>query len=145
MRARDISDQAGLKELCGRFDGWRRSPSKSKEVPKELWDAAVTAAERHGVHRVAKAVRVNSQRLREQVKARGTGNAAGGRALAVPKAPRVPIQLIEMGRLAEIGPEVVEEPTVVELVAADGSRLTIRTRDAGPGVLAMINAFRGRA
>jgi hypothetical protein len=144
MRARDVSDQAGLEELCGQFDGWRRSPSKSKEVPKELWDAAVTAAKRHGVHRVAKAVRVNSQRLREQVKAR-TGNGAGGRALAVPKAPRVPIQLIEMGRLAEIGPGVVEEPTVVELVAADGSRLTIRTRDAGPGVLAMINAFRGRA
>jgi hypothetical protein len=139
MRARDVSDQVELEELRGQFNRWRRSPSKSKAVPRQLWDAAVTAAERHGAHRVAKALGVNSQRLREQVMARA-GKSGGGQDLVAPPAP---VQFIQMGRLADIGPNAVAEPTVVELMAADGSRLTIRTRDAGPGVLAMINAFRG--
>lgn len=140
MRTKDNPDQSGLEELRTRFMDWRRSPSKSKAIPRELWDAAATAAKRYGAHRVAKVLGVNSQRLREQVGARAA-NGGGGLTLATPTAP---IQVIEMGRLAEMGPSDVPEPMVVELVAADGSRLTIRTRDAGPGVLAMIHAFRGR-
>lgn len=140
MRAKDDSDRSGLEELREQFEGWRRSPSKSKAIPGELWDAAAIAAERHGAHRVARALGVNSQRLREQVMAR-SGKGGGRQALVAQAAP---VQFIEMGRLAEIEPRGATEPTVIELVAADGSRLTIRTRDANQSVLAMINAFRGR-
>jgi hypothetical protein len=34
---------------------------------------------------------------------------------------------------------------VVEMVAADGTRLTIRVKGVSPNVSALINAFRGRS
>jgi hypothetical protein len=54
-------------------------------------------------------------------------------------------QFLDLGRVADLSQPRGAEAMVVELVAPDGTRLTIRTSDAGVGMLAMINAFRGRA
>jgi len=142
MRAREASGQTGLEQLRGQVENWRHSPSKSKAMPRELWDAVVTAATQHGPHQVAKALGVNSQRLRQQMVAR---QARQNSAAMVPAMPAPAVQFIDMGTVAQIGPIAAAEPMVVELVAADGARLTIRTRDASASVLAMINAFRGRS
>jgi hypothetical protein len=52
-------------------------------------------------------------------------------------------QFLELGRVADLSPPRGAEPVVLELAAPDGTRLTIRTTEAGVSVLAMINAFRG--
>lgn len=138
---KSIPDGPGrLQRLREQVEGWRRSPSKSRAMPKELWDAATAVAAELGVHRVAKMLGVNSQRLRqEQAKRQGQG---GGRE------PRTedlaPAQFVEVGRVAEIAPRCAE-PVVVELVSPDGTRLTIRTGEVTASVLAVVSAFRGRA
>jgi hypothetical protein len=144
MRAREasISGQRGLEQLRGQVEGWRRSPSKSKAMPPALWDAVVKAATQHGPHRVATTLGVNAQRLRQQMVARQARQSGGA---MLPTAPAPAVQFIDVGTVAEIGPSAAIDPMVVELVAPDGARLTIRTRDAGASVLAMINAFRGRS
>jgi hypothetical protein len=146
MRAREVSvaGQNGLEQLRGQVEGWRRSPSKSKAMPPELWDAVVKAATQHGPHRVATTLGVNAQRLRQQMVARQATQSGGA---MLPTAPVLAptVQFIDVGTVAEIGPGAAVDPMVVELVAPDGARLTIRTRDAGASVLAMINAFRGRS
>jgi hypothetical protein len=54
-------------------------------------------------------------------------------------------QFIELPGLPMLGSAAVNgEEMVVELVAADGMRLTIRTRQAGAAVVEMISAFWGR-
>jgi hypothetical protein len=129
-----------LERLCEQVEGWRQSPSKSRAMPKELWDAAAAVAAELGAHRVAKALGVNSQRLRQE-QAKRQGQSGGAEQMAGDLAP---VQFVEVGRLAEIAPRCAE-PVVVELVSPDGARLTIRTREVNASVLAVVSAFRGRA
>lgn len=132
----------GLEELRGRFDDWRSRQHKSKAIPTELWDEAVATARRLGPSRVARALGLNHQRLNQQMLARQAPEPEVGR--QEPRALQpVAAQFVELGSLAGLAP-AAGEPMVVELVAADGARLTIRTRQASTSVLAMISAFRGQ-
>lgn len=54
-------------------------------------------------------------------------------------------EFLDLGRVADLGPPRGTEPMVVAVVAPDRARLTIRASEASMSVLAMINAFRGRA
>jgi hypothetical protein len=136
-----VSSERELEELRGQVEDWRGRPSKSKSMPTELWDAAVVAAAHHGAHRVAKALGVNSQRLRQQMADREAQDNSGERV----SKELAPVQFVELGRLAEMGPCGPAEPVVLEMVAADGTRLMLRARDGSASVLAMINATRGRS
>lgn len=144
MRAAEVS--RGLSEidpLRGRIEDWRRSPSKSKAMPEPLWQEACAAARKLGAARVARALGLNYGHLKGRLSPPGvprTGQRTGQDLQPVQEA-----QFVELGRLSELTPARNAEPMVVELVAADGTRLTIRTREAGANVLAMVNAFRSRA
>jgi hypothetical protein len=134
-----VSDERELEGLRGRVEGWRRNPSKSKSMPTELWDAVAAAAAHHGAHRVARALGLNSQRLRQQMAERQPRDNRGERV----SKELAPVQFVEMGRLAEMGPCGVAEPVVLEMLAADGTRLMLRAKDGSASVLAMITAVRG--
>jgi hypothetical protein len=133
----------GLEELRGRFDDWRNRQDRGKVIPRELWDEAVAASKRLGPSRVARALGLNHQRLNQQIVARG-GTEAGASRQEPRELQPVAAQFVELGSLAGLVP-AAGEPMVVELVAADGARLTIRTRQASASVLAMITAFRGHS
>jgi hypothetical protein len=65
---------ARLVRLRRRFEDWRRTRKVRSRIPEPLWDSAVKLAKKHGLHRTAKALRVNYYALKERVE----GEAASG-------------------------------------------------------------------
>ena len=64
---------AGLDTLRRRFDRWRRTRKRRRRTPDTLWEAAVRAAGVYGLHRTAKALRVNYYALKKQVQRAASG------------------------------------------------------------------------
>jgi hypothetical protein len=58
---------ARLVSLRRRFEEWRRTRKVRSRIPEPLWAAAVKVAKKHGLHRTAKALRVNYYALKERV------------------------------------------------------------------------------
>lgn len=58
---------ARLKGLRRRFERWRRTRKVRTRIPEPLWAAAVKLAGRYGIHRTAKALRVDYYALKKRV------------------------------------------------------------------------------
>ena len=63
---------ARLVSLRERFDEWRRKRKVRSRIPEPLWDKAVKLAGTYGLHRTAKALRVNYYALKKRVETEGT-------------------------------------------------------------------------
>jgi len=50
-----------------RFEHWRSHRERRSRIPEPLWDSAVSLAREFGVHRTAKALRLNCDSLRARV------------------------------------------------------------------------------
>jgi hypothetical protein len=137
-----LSDLAQIDGLKVKIERWRQARPKSGSMPEELWQEAGAAAKRLGTNRVARALGLGYEGLKQRVLSKKKGGPRGkepGEVLAQEA------QFIELPGLPMLGsPAGNGEEMVVELVAADGMRLTIRTRQAGAAVVEMISAFRGR-
>ena len=57
---------ARLEVVRGRFERWRRTRKVRTRIPEPLWAAAVKMAGEHGVHRTARALRVNYYALKKR-------------------------------------------------------------------------------
>ena len=64
-KARDLS--ARLEGVRWRFERWRRTRKVRSRVPESLWAAAVKMARVCGVHRIARALRVEYYALKKRV------------------------------------------------------------------------------
>jgi hypothetical protein len=64
-RTRDLPAQ--LERLRRRFEGWRRTHKARSRISESLWEAAVKLAVRYGLHRTAKALRVDYYSLKKRV------------------------------------------------------------------------------
>ena len=64
-KAGDLS--VGLEGVQRRFERWRRTRRVRSRVPESLWDTAVKMARVCGVHRTARALRVDYYSLRKRV------------------------------------------------------------------------------
>jgi hypothetical protein len=137
---------AHLAEIDGlkvKIERWRQGRPKSGSMPKELWQEASAAAKRLGTGRVARALGLGYEGLKQRVLSKKVGGRRDKESgeLGVQEA-----QFIELPGFPVLDSAVVsQEEMVVELVAADGMRLTIRTKQASAAVVQMISAFRGRA
>jgi len=58
---------ARLEGIRQRFERWRRTRNAGARIPDVLWAAAVRAAGRHGIHRTARALRLDYYSLKERV------------------------------------------------------------------------------
>ena len=68
MTAHTTSDlPADLERTRRRFERWRGTRKKRAPIPDRLWAAAVKMAERHGINRTARVVRVNYYALKKRV------------------------------------------------------------------------------
>lgn len=65
-RTRDLP--AGLERLRRRFDRWRQTHKARSRISESLWEAAVKLAAQYGLHRTAKALRVDYYSLKKRVK-----------------------------------------------------------------------------
>ena len=58
---------ARLENLRQRFERWRRTRKVRSRIPEPLWAAAVKSAAKYGIHRTAKALRVDYYALKKRV------------------------------------------------------------------------------
>jgi hypothetical protein len=138
-------DLSEIEPVRQRIQAWRGSQSRSKAMPDALWQEAGAVARKLGMARVAKELGLNYTALKARTlpPQRTKAGAQMGERSSPPVARA---QFIELGTVAELSPRGgTGEPMLLELMAPDGTRLTIRTREAGASVLAMIAAFRGRS
>jgi hypothetical protein len=115
-------------------------------MPEELWKESSGFAQRLGVCRVSRALRVNYAGLKRRVLASGLPLVDGRRRERTPTVVRPNfIELSGLPALGTLSEAAAGSDAVVEVVAPDGTRLTIRVKGAtNPNVAAWVSAFRGR-
>jgi len=143
MHAEGVSAELPeLEGLRGRIEGWRQTRPKSRPMPEELWSKASAAAKRLGAGRVARALGLDYEALKQRVISSQRGRPRGGAG-----GKRLPegAEFIELSGLTALSQASARDEAVVEVVAADGTRLTIRLKGASVNVAGLVNAFRGRS
>lgn len=58
-----------LLELSQRLDQWRKDQPPRTRLPESIWTAAIEMAQRHGLHRTTKALRLDYTRLKKRMPA----------------------------------------------------------------------------
>jgi hypothetical protein len=58
-----------LMELSQRLDQWRKDQPPRARLPESIWAAAADMAQRHGLHRTTKALRLDYTRLKKRITA----------------------------------------------------------------------------
>ncbi len=128
---------AGVKELRGRIEQWRRTRKGRSRMPEPLWDAAVAFARVHGVYGISQALRVSYDSLKTRLtrapkaEARSRGSAAAADFVELAAVPPL------------MGPPATG--TVVEVVERNGTKLTISLAAGTPlDIAALMKGFRSR-
>jgi len=115
-------------------------------MPEELWKEASGFARKLGICQVSRALRVNYAGLKRRMRTSGAPRVVSrtsARAASV-TGPNF-IELSGPAAFAALSEPPAGSDAVVEVVAADGARLTIRVKGAtSPNVAAWVSAFRGR-
>lgn len=144
-------EPAGLASLRRQFQVWRADKGSGKSIPQNLWQGAAALARRHGANRIALALGLDSHKLKQISLGRWSGRKSrrGGAALAVRGRPGVS-EVGAGGRFIELKAPVgsggpVDGEAMVELLGADGTRITLRLKDTSPALPGMIAALRGRS
>lgn len=145
------TEPAGLAGLRRQFQAWRERKGSGEAIPRNLWQGAAALARRHGAGRIALALGLDSHKLNQISLGRWSGRRTrrAGAALAVRGRPSV----TEVGvgaRFIELKAPVgsggpVDGEAVVELLAGDGTRITLRLKDTSPALPGVIAALRGRS
>jgi hypothetical protein len=115
-RRRDLP--ARLEGLRRRFEEWRRTRKVRARIPDPLWAAAVKLAGRCGIHRTAKALRVDYYALKKRVEQKAA--VAGTEHQAAATASNVPTRAA--------GAAFLELPAAAW---AGGGECTLELEDAG--------------
>jgi hypothetical protein len=138
MRSRKHKTPGDLTEARRALDRWRATRTQ-RAIPEPLWASAVSLAREHGVHRTARALRLNYERLRQRVTARES------MALATKPLRDGASTLVEVvhGVMpAASGP--TEGECVIELENARGDRARVRARGV-PDVTGLAATLWGHA
>ena len=117
-----------LLQLSRRLEEWRSANPPRTRLPEPIWEAAVEMAQRHGLHRTTKALRLDYTRLKKRLPVG-----------AQPPRPAPPA-FLEMLAL----PATSSAECVVELETA-GSRLRVSMRGAALDWSSLLHAWRGAA
>jgi hypothetical protein len=115
-------------------------------MPEELWKEASGFALKLGICRVSRALRVNYVGLKRRVRSSGSPRVVSRRSERAASNSRADfIELSGAPPFAALSEAPAASDAVVEVVAPDGTRLTIRVKGAAsPNVAAWVSAFRGR-
>ena len=103
-----------------RIEEWRSTRSKRTRMSEDLWDAAASVANQHGLWLVSRALRVNYAGLKRRVHAKATRS---------PKT-QPPTSFVEVPASTLLG-QAAPRSTVVEVCRPDGAKLTVRLEGHG--------------
>lgn len=125
MRNQPTDIPADLLELSQRLDQWRRDQPPRTHLPESIWAAAAEMAQRHGLHRTTKVLRLDYTRLKKRLTSS-----------AQPSGP-APAAFLELLGPAPGGP--VE--CVVEWESARG-RMRVAMKGVAPDWAGLLRAWR---
>lgn len=134
-------EQLKLEQIGGDIRQWRQIRAKPGPMPEGLWEEATSLARTLGVYRVSRALGLNYGALKERVAPTGQRGSRTRDAGPLPRKSRG--SFVEVRGVPLLG-GFSNEGTVVEVVASDGTRLTIRLKGGNPDITALVNAFRER-
>jgi hypothetical protein len=145
------AELGGLSGLRRQFQAWRAHKASGEVIPQKLWQGAAALARRHGAGRIALALGLDSHKLKQLSLGRWPvrdpkGAAAASAVRRKPSVTKVGprAQFIELkAPVVSGGPRAGE--AVVEVLGADGTRITLRLTDSSPALPAVIAALRGRS
>lgn len=119
-----------LLELSQRLEQWRREQPPRTRLPESVWAAAAQMAQRHGLHRTTKTLRLDYTRLKKRLPA------ASGHPLG-PAAPAAPPAFLEL--LSPPSSGLAE--CVVEWESARG-RMRVAMKGVTPDWASLLRAWR---
>lgn len=139
-----LTEPTGLQTLRNQIEAWRSTRPRTRPMPEALWNEAASLARELSVHRVARELRLSFNTLKRRA---GLVSTRGGSRRDSTRVPFVPTRtdFVEVKGLAEVSRTTLSHETIVEVVACDGARLSIRLKCASADVAALIHAFRGYA
>ena len=117
-----------LRQLSQRVEEWRSANPPRTRLPEPIWEAAVEMAQRLGLHRTTKALRLDYTRLKKRLPA------------SAPPAGPAPPAFLEM--LAS--PAIPPAECVVELESA-GGRMRVSMKGVALDWSSLLHAWRGDA
>ncbi len=123
-----------IEGLRARIEAWRKSEHRGRRMPEDLWQEAGAAAQMLGVCPVSRALGLGYNTLKRR---------ACPSELSTSKVVSHP-RFIEVARFAPLNGVGADE-AILEIMSADGSRLTVRLKDSSPALLTVIQALRGQS
>lgn len=141
---------AGLSGLRRQFEAWRARKGSGEVIPPNLWQGAAALARQHGAGSIALALGLDSHKLKQI--SLGRWPVRGRKRAVAVSAVRSRPGMRKIGPSAQFielkapvlsgGP--LEGEAVVEVLGADGTRITLRLKDSSPALPVVIVALRGR-
>jgi hypothetical protein len=132
---------ARLVSLRRRFEEWRGTRKVRSRIPEPLWVAAVKLAKTYGLHRTAKALRVNYYALKKRVEEEVAIGASDISASNAPKGDAA--TFLELGTAAPT-PSISADSCecTLELEDTDGARMRVHLGGvATPDLVALSRSF----
>lgn len=112
------------------FQNWRTTRKPGSAMPDELWTAAVRLARTYGLSAISRSLPIDYGALKKRMEAEDAGCT-----------PR----FIEL-KAIPVAQSPIAEGSVVDLVDADGAKMTIRLAPgASVNVAELVSAFRRRS
>ncbi|MCP3974102.1 MAG: hypothetical protein GY720_06375 [bacterium] len=129
---------ARLKGLRRRFERWRRTRKVRTRIPEPLWAAAVKLAGRYGIHRTAKALRVDYYALKKRVEQNAVIAGARQNPAATASKTAAEAEFLELPAAAWHG----SGESTLELEDAGGAKLRVHLKGfAAPDLAALSRSF----
>ena len=150
VEARQV-EPAGLAGLRRQFEAWRARKGSGEVIPQTLWQGAAAVARRHGAGRSALALGLDSHKLKQVSLGRWPVRRLKGAEARLPAHGKLNVPAVELGaQFIELKAPVgsgglLEGEAVVEVLGADGTRITVRLKDSSPALPGVIAALRGRS
>lgn len=117
-----------MRKVCRRFERWRRAHTGRLPIPERLWASAVELALEHGLHRTARALRLDYYSLKKRLS-------------AVEGPPCRPTSKATFVELLPPGASGVSACTI-EMENAQGGKMKIHLQGLGsPDLAVLIDSF----
>ena len=122
-----------LEQVEQRFRRWRESRKQGQRIPADLWAAAAGLAKQHGVHRVARELRLDYNGLKKRA----------GQAGPAARSSKIDAQFVELFAAPASKAAPVCE-CAVELENARGAKMRVQLTGAGlAGLASLCSSFWG--
>jgi hypothetical protein len=123
MRTRIPARDSELERVRCRFELWRHTRKPRSPIPETLWASAVELAQEHGLHRTARALRLNYYSLKERLP-------------GVVSPPRRPQNKATFVELLPIGASGIS--CTIEMENVQGGKMKIHLQGMGGPDLALL-------